>query len=230
MVQRSSDGITNKYSDFNGCKTLLIKGLYLITPEDIDDPNILSDLCHAALSGGAKIIQFRKLNQSNTEHIEKLGAIVVDACKYYKAISIINNDPLLALNLGASGCHLGQTDLSLKQARALIGEKLLIGKTCHGSRRLTHEAILNGADYCAFGRLFPSFTKTEAPYLSLNRLSNLVDICDKPTVAIGGISLKTLPLVLSSGVDAIAVSHYIFNSKNIEILTKQFIEEIEKYT
>ena len=71
---------------------------------------------------------------------------------------IVNDEPMLSKKLNADGCHLGQKDMSLKNARKIIGNKI-IGITCHNSIKLAKAAIKENASYLAFGAFFPTTTK-----------------------------------------------------------------------
>ena len=94
----------------------------------------------------------------------------------------------LQKKLNADGCHLGQKDINIKEAKKIIGNKI-IGITCHNSIKIAKEAIKNKANYIALGAFFPTKTKKEAKYRAniktLNKVKKLTNI---PIVAIGGIT------------------------------------------
>ena len=94
----------------------------------------------------------------------------------------------LAKKLKADGCHLGQKDMNILDARKLIGNKI-IGVTCHNSIKLAKIAIKNKADYIAFGAFFSSKTKKIKFRASINLLKNR-KMTKTPIVAIGGIDSK----------------------------------------
>ena len=87
-----------------------------------------------------------------------IGKRIKKICKKLKIKFLVNDNPLLAKKINADGCHLGQKDMSLLDARKLLGKKI-IGITCHNSLKLAKVAIKDGADYIAFGAFFSTKTK-----------------------------------------------------------------------
>ena len=87
-----------------------------------------------------------------------LGKKIKHLCKKNNVKFIVNDDPILAKKLNADGCHLGQKDTNIKEAKKIIGNKI-IGITCHNSIKLAKEAVKNKANYIAFGAFFPTKTK-----------------------------------------------------------------------
>ena len=191
-----------------------MRGLYCITPDYLTDPTALATACRAAIRGGAQIIQFRQ----KTPGVDRLAlaCAVMDAAAGTTARVLVNDDPLLAQQVGAAGCHLGQTDGSIVDARLALGAAALIGRTCHDRIDLMQQAIADGADYCAFGRLFPSQTKPDAQPLALEHLAALIGACSVPTVAIGGITATNAHYALDAGIDMLAVSEAVFGAADIE--------------
>ena len=82
-----------------------------------------------------------------------IGKKIRQLCKNNNVKFIVNDDPILAKKLNADGCHLGQKDMNIKEAKKIIGNKI-IGITCHNSIKLAKEAIKNRANYIAFGAFF----------------------------------------------------------------------------
>ena len=191
-----------------------MRGLYCITPDYLTDPKALNNACRAAIRGGAQIIQYRQ----KTPGVDRiaLAYAVMDAAAATTARVLINDDPLLAQQVGADGCHLGQTDGAVLDARMALGVTALIGRTCHDRIDLMQQAIADGADYCAFGRLFQSQTKHDAHPLALEHLVTLIHACSVPTVAIGGITATNAHYALDAGVDMLAVSDAVFGAVDIE--------------
>ena len=87
-----------------------------------------------------------------------IGKKIQKICKKFNVKFLINDDVYLAKKLKADGCHLGQSDMSILNARKLIGNKI-VGITCHNSIKLAKAAIENKADYIAFGAFNTSKTK-----------------------------------------------------------------------
>ena len=141
-----------------------------------------------------------------------VGKKIRQLCKKNNVKFIVNDDPVLAKKLNADGCHLGQKDMNIKEAKKIIKGKI-IGITCHNSIKLAKEAIKNKANYIAFGAFFSTKTK-KAKYRSniqtLNRAKKLTNI---PIVAIGGITNKNYKKLLLNNANFLAISGYIWNNK-----------------
>ena len=141
-----------------------------------------------------------------------IGKKIRHLCKKNNVKFIINDDPTIAKKLNADGCHLGQKDMNIKDAKKIIKGKI-IGVTCHNSIKLAKEAIKNKANYIALGAFFSSKTK-KAKYRSniktLNKAKKLTNI---PIVAIGGITKKNYKKLLLNNADFLAISGYVWNNK-----------------
>ena len=141
-----------------------------------------------------------------------IGKKIQQICKKNSVKFIVNDDPLLSKKLNADGCHLGQNDMGIGEARKIIGEKI-IGITCHNSIDLAKAAIKRKADYIAFGAFFSTKTKKvkyKATTKTLNQVKKLTKI---PIVAIGGINMKNYKKLLLNNVSLLAISGYIWNNK-----------------
>jgi thiamine-phosphate pyrophosphorylase len=118
---------------------------------------------------------------------------------------ILNDDPALAAKLGCDGVHIGQEDGSIRDARAVMGPKAIVGVTCHDSRHLAMTAGEQGADYVAFGAFFDTATKSPKTRADLDILVWWTELFELPCVAIGGITLENASGVIAAGADYIAV-------------------------
>ena len=87
-----------------------------------------------------------------------IGKKIQQICKKNSTKFLVNDDPILSKKLNADGCHLGQKDIDIKNARKIVGKKI-IGITCHNSINLAKAAIKKQADYIAFGAFFSTTTK-----------------------------------------------------------------------
>ncbi len=199
----------------------LLRGLYFITGANTegssaDSPSkdgsvkdSITDKVAAALQGGCRLIQFRAKHLPNHQRMQQ-AAELMELCREYGASLLINDDIKLAKIIGANGVHLGQQDSSIREARSALGNKAMIGITCHNSLELAHKAEQQGADYVAFGRFFPSRTKPDAPPAELTTLQQAKQQLSIPIVAIGGITLDNARLVIDQGADMVAVIHDLF--------------------
>ncbi len=112
---------------------------------------------------------------------------------------IVNDHPLVAREAGADGVHLGQDDMSLAQAREILGPNAIIGLSTHSPAQVRAARALS-PDYIGVGPVFATPTKeVPDPVLGLDRMKRMLALADVPAVAIGGIDLGNLPSVLSAG-------------------------------
>ena len=132
---------------------------------------------------------------------------------------IINDKPLVAKMINADGCHIGQKDMSLINARKILGKSKIIGVTCHNSKRLAQEAKKLGANYVAFGSFFKSSTKKTAFRANLAILRWARKKINMSIVAIGGINSSNFKKIISSGADFVACSSYVWNNKKLDPVT-----------
>ena len=132
------------------------KFIYLISPNRISK-NFYNKLKIVLKAGKVSFFQLRLKKYSLKQKI-LIGKKIKNICKNNKVKFLINDDPLLALKLNADGCHLGQKDMNINEAKKLIGKKI-IGVTCHNSINLAKKAIKDKASYIAFGAFYSSKTK-----------------------------------------------------------------------
>ena len=138
--------------------------------------------------------------------------------KYVKDLMLnflINDDVCLTKKLNADGCHLGQKDMNILNARKLIRNKI-IGITCHNSIKLAKDAIKDKADYVAFGAFNFSKTKKVKYKASINLLKKARKMTKTPIVAIGGINSKNYKKLLLNKANFLAISGYIWNNKKLK--------------
>lgn len=203
---------------------MAVKGLYAITPDSTDRDALLIKV-EAALLGGVRIVQYR--NKRSTlnlrQHLETASALA-KLCRQYQAIFIVNDDANLALNIGADGVHLGKDDGDIASARKLLGKKAIIGVSCYDNLSRALQAQEQGANYVAFGAMFSSSTKPDAPRATLELLREGKAQLNIPIVAIGGITLHNAADVVDAGADALAVINALFDAPDIQKAAKQFSE------
>ena len=141
-----------------------------------------------------------------------IGKKIRQLCKNNNVKFIINDDPILAKKLNADGCHLGQKDMSLAEARKIVGNKI-IGITCHNSINLAKAAIKERADYIAFGAFFSTKTKKVKFRATIQILNKIKKITKIPIVAIGGINFNNYKKLLLNNANLLAISGYVWNNK-----------------
>lgn len=118
---------------------------------------------------------------------------------------ILNDRPDLAFETGCDGVHVGQDDMPYRKARAAVGDKAIVGVTCHNSRHLAMEAGEAGADYVAFGAFYPTTTKEAPTQAEPELLSWWAELFEVPCVAIGGITVENARPLVEAGADFLAV-------------------------
>ena len=196
------------------------KFIYLISPNKIYS-QFYQDLKKVLKTGKVGLFQLRLKKYSIKQKIV-IGKKIHQICKKHNVKFLVNDDPILSKKLKADGCHLGQKDMNITEARKIIGNKI-IGITCHNSINLAKKAIKKKADYIAFGAFFSTKTK-KVKYKATTKILNKVKKSTKiPIVAIGGINLKNYKKLLLNNANLLAISSYVWNNKKYKPL-----ESIEK--
>ena len=196
------------------------KFIYLISPNKIY-PKFYQDLKKILNTGKVGLFQLRLKKYSLKQKII-IGRKIHQICKKNKVKFLVNDDPVLSKKLNADGCHLGQKDMSIKNARKIIGNKI-IGITCHNSIRLAKNAITENVSYIAFGAFFSTVTKKVKFKANTKILKEIKKLTNTPIVAIGGINFDNYKKLLLNNANLLAISGYVWNNKKYKPL-----ETIEK--
>ncbi|MBT3792737.1 MAG: thiamine phosphate synthase [Rhodospirillales bacterium] len=187
--------------------------LYLITPERLD-PDSFADTLAAALDGGdVACVQLRLKNIDDAAIIHAAKTLAPIAQSRDVAF-ILNDRADLAAQTGCDGVHIGQSDGSYKDARALMGDDAIIGVTCHDSRHLAMTAAEQGADYVAFGAFYPTTSKETTTHPEPDLLAWWTEMMEVPCVAIGGITADNCAPLIQAGADFIAVLSAVWNHED----------------
>jgi thiamine-phosphate pyrophosphorylase len=190
-----------------------ISGLYAVTPE-LADSVLLRSKVEAVLRGGARVVQYR--NKAADERLRHDQALqIARLCRDAGACFIVNDSIELAHDVAADGVHLGKDDVGVSAARALLGPGKLIGVSCYNQLWRARDAVAQGADYVAFGSLFPSPTKPGAVMASRDLLRAAKEF-SLPIVAIGGITPDNAAGLIEAGADSVAVVSAVFDAPDIE--------------
>mgnify|MGYP001359055768 CR=1 FL=1 len=187
--------------------------VYLISPNKIKNEKFYSDLNKVLSSKKISFFQLRLKKESLKKKIY-IGKKIRKICKKYQVKFLINDDPIIAKKLNADGCHLGQKDMNILQARKILKNKI-IGVTCHNSINLAKKAVMNGASYLAFGAFYSSKTKKVKYKASLKILRLAKKLTNVPVVAIGGIKNANYKKLLLNKANFLAISGYIWNNKKL---------------
>lgn len=205
---------------------ILNPGLYAITDPNLLDAQSLFTKVESALKGGCRVLQYRDKPATTLEKLERARKLK-SLCQQYNAQFIINDDLELCLQSNADGLHLGKSDGDILAARALLGPKRILGVTCHSDLNYAQKCINLGVDYCAFGRLFSSKTKPEAPPCPLSVLKEAAKL-SKPMVAIGGITLDNIERLMHTPLYSVAVIHGLFAQADVQATAEQFKKHLSK--
>lgn len=180
-----------------------LRGLYAIVGDD--EPVARAE---AAVEGGAAVVQVRMKRAPAGAVLEATRRIVALAAG--RALVLVNDRPDLALLAGADGVHLGEEDLPVPEARRLLGEALLVGRTAR-TLEAAQAALAAGADHVGYGPVFPSLTKPlDVPPRGLEALAATCAALPAPVVAISGITLENVAAVARAGAAAAAVIGDLF--------------------
>jgi thiamine-phosphate pyrophosphorylase len=180
--------------------------LYLITPPRLDDLAAFGHTLARALDAGdVAALQIRLKDVPDEIVAAAVDALLPIAAARGVAV-ILNDRPDLAASLGCDGVHVGQDDVSLAEARRIVGRDRMVGVTCHDSLHLAMEAAEGGADYVAFGAFFPTTTKAAPTRADPDLLAGWQEAMLTPCVAIGGITVPTARELAAAGADFLAVS------------------------
>lgn len=176
--------------------------LYYVTPSIGKDVVHWLTLAKEAVLGGASVVQIRD-KENSVRTIVAAATALQPFLNAHKAALIINDHVDIAHAVGADGVHLGLSDLSVDEARNILGPDAIIGLSLE---ELSHLPLANGADYVAASPLFPTRTKKDAaPPWGLEGLSTLRKATTLPIVVIGGIQAHHIPKILHCGANGIAV-------------------------
>ena len=193
--------------------------IYLISPNKIKK-SFYNNLNVVLSSNLISFFQLR-LKQYSLIERKEIGKKIKKICKKYKVKLIVNDDPNLAKEISADGCHLGQSDMNIKHARKILRKKI-IGITCHNSKKLIRHAVKYGASYIAIGAFFKSKTK-KINYIAKPSLISWVKRFTKiPVVIIGGITNKNFTKLLLHKPDFLAISGGIWDKKPAKAI-KEFL-------
>lgn len=187
-----------------------LRGLYLVTPELADTDALLGAVA-CVLSARPAIVQYRSKLVDPALRREQASRLLA-LCRQARIPLVINDDLALALEIGADGAHLGRDDGDLAGARKALGQARILGASCYGEWARAEAAVAAGVDYVAFGAMFPSSTKPQAPLAPLEMLTRAKAEFGLPVAAIGGITLDNAPLLIAAGADLPAVISDVFSA------------------
>ena len=182
--------------------------LYAVTDRAWLGVRTLPEVAEEVLQNGATFLQVREKGMDHAAFLAEAGELKALAGRYHVPF-VVNDSVEVALECGADGVHVGQSDIRGRDIRALIGPDKILGISAN-TVETALAAQRAGADYIGVGAVFGTTTKKDAKNLSVEQLRAICDAVDIPVVAIGGIGAENLLQLRGSGVDGVAVVSAIF--------------------
>lgn len=188
--------------------------LYAVTDRSWLNGETLDAQVEQALRGGVTLVQLREKQLPEEDFLTE-AIRMKELCAHYGVPLIINDNVEVALQSGADGVHIGQSDMGAVQARRLLGPDKILGVSARTleQARLAEE---QGADYIGVGAVFATSTKLDAQPVSRQELKNICANISIPAVAIGGIGRDNIATLAGSGIAGIAVVSAIFAQPDIQ--------------
>ncbi len=199
--------------------------LYAVTDRHWTGEKTLLEQTEEAIKGGATFIQIREKNL-NEQNFEQEALQLKKLCGKYRIPFVVNDNVRLAKKIDADGVHIGQDDMTLPEARKILGGQKIIGV----SAQTVQEAVLaetQGADYLGVGAVFQTGSKDDAVEVPLETLKEICKAVKIPVVAIGGITKDNVAGLKDSGICGISVISAIFAQKDITAATEELKRRVE---
>ena len=200
--------------------------LYAVTDRSWLNGETLYSQVEKALEGGATFVQLREKHLDHDAFLQEAKEIK-ELCAKYQVPFVLDDDVELALEVGADGVHVGQSDMEAGDVRAKLGPDKIIGV----SAQTVEQALLaqeRGADYLGVGAVFHTDSKADAADVNHETLKAICEAVDIPVIAIGGISKDNVGELAGSGICGIAVISAIFAEKDIKGATQELKNRTKK--
>lgn len=200
--------------------------LYLVTDRDLMSTETLEQAVKDACKGGVTLVQLREKHASRLEFVD-LAYRVKRICDKYDVPLIINDEPEIAVEVGAAGVHVGQEDLEASRVREIVGPDVIVGVSA-ATVAEAQAAQRAGADYLGVGGIASTATKPEAGVLTVEELREIVESVDIPVVAIGGVNARTIPGLLGMGLAGYSIVSAIIAADDIEAASRELRSLIDE--
>lgn len=200
--------------------------LYAVTDRAWVGKQTLPQQVKAALKGGATCVQLREKQLDEGDFFNE-ALEIQKICRHYGVPFLLNDNVPLALRCGADGVHVGQDDMSAKEARRILGADKIIGVSAHDPEE-AKKAYADGADYLGCGAMFSTSTKTNVQVRSRETLAAVCASVPIPVVAIGGINKQNLLTLSGCGEAGVALVSAIFAAGDIEQECRELRKLIQK--
>ena len=201
--------------------------LYAITDRSrLGENEPLSKAVEAALEGGITLLQLREKNMPDSE-VLPCAKEILGICHRHGVKLIINDNVYMCKEIDADGVHLGQGDMPLQKARAILGDDKIIGVTAKTVLQAT-TAQNDGADYLGCGAMFVSPTKKDAIPMNNETLKEISNAVDIPVVAIGGIDESNINTLEATGISGVAVVSAIFAKNDKKAAAEYMLKKVKE--
>lgn len=200
--------------------------LYLVTDRDLMSTETLEQAVEDACKGGVTLVQLREKHASRLEFVD-LAYRVKRICDKHGVPLIINDEPEIAVEIGAAGVHVGQEDLEASRVREIVGPDAIVGVSA-ATVAEAQAAQRAGADYLGVGGIASTATKPEAGVLTIEELREIVESVDIPVVAIGGVNARTIPGLLGMGLAGYSIVSAIIAADDIEAASRELRSLIDE--
>ena len=201
--------------------------LYAVTDRSWLKPGeTLTGVTEELLRSGVTCVQLREKNMSDDEILQEARSLK-KICDQHQVPLIINDRPDLALKAGASGVHVGLSDMGIQKAREILGPDFIIGGSAHNVEEAL-AAEKAGADYLGCGAVFGSTTKTNVSRLPIDTLKAICQAVHIPVVAIGGVNQDNLSQLTGSGIAGAAVISGLYASDDKPEAARAFLDILER--
>lgn len=195
--------------------------IYAISDDILMPENLALRYTREILECGVKFFQFRSKKAVKNE---RLASEILNLCEKFGTKFILNDDVKFAKKIGANAVHLGKDDEGIKEAFEILGKDAYVGVSCYNDINLAINAAKNGASYVAFGSVFTSPTKPNAPKCDLEVAREAKQILNLPVCVIGGINETNIGSLSYANPDLIAIISAIYKDGNI----KENIKNLQK--
>ena len=200
-----------------------LKGLYVITDDNLTPDKSIYDQVEQSLKGGASIVQLRDKHSSD-ELVMQKAIKLQELCHSYGALFVLNDKIELAIELGCDGLHIGKSDHE-RFSEIRESFKGVIGVSCYGDVEMAKEFEKKGADYVAFGSFFTSPTKPNSNIVPLETLRKAKEALNIPVCAIGGINTTNIDSVMEQNPDMVSLISDIWSSEDILTRSRFYAEK-----
>jgi len=201
--------------------------LYLVTDRGLSRGRTTQHIVEAALRGGVTCVQLREKTCSTSEFIIQVLSIK-DHLKRHNVPLIINDRIDIAQAVNADGVHLGQSDMPIEMAKAILKDSMIIGISAESLKDAVR-AEKDGADYIGVGPIYATPTKTDtAPPLGLEGLREMRKSVKIPLIGIGGLNRENVGEVIKNGADGVAVVSPIVAADDPEKAARELSKIVEQ--